>query len=211
MAARKSTRVWTAQQDEWLKNLYPEKNNTVIAEIMGRTGPAVQNRALKLGLRKTEAYMDRKKPGCFREGHNTWNKGTHFNSGGRSVQTRFKQGRLADNRLPVGSEITDNYGYRKRKVRDDAAKGQGYKNWKFLHVIVWEENNGPLPKGHIVRFKDLDITNVDPDNLVAVSRAEHAVINRWMAMGDLPEGGMDVLITMARLKIAARKRQEELA
>lgn len=211
MASRNGVRVWTAQQDEWLRNLYPEKSNTVITEIIGRTSPAVQNRAIKLGLRKTEDYMECEKPGCFRPGHRTWNKGASYEAGGRSAETRFKAGRRASNQKPVGTEVVDNYGYRKRKIRDDASLGEGYKNWKFVHVIVWEQHNGTLPKGHIVRFRDLDITNISPDNLVAITRGENAVINRWMAMGSLPEGGLNVLITMARLKMAARKRQEELA
>jgi len=211
VTATASIREWTAAQDHWLKGLYPSMSNTKIASIMGRTYPAIQNRAIKLGLKKCPDYLEQEKPGRFKKGGTSWNKGIHFNSGGRSVQSRFKAGHAPANQLPIGSEVVDNYGYRKRKVRDDAPKGRGYQNWKFVHVIVWEQANGPLPKGHIVRFRDSDITNVVPGNLVALTRGENAVINRWMAMGALPEGGMDVLITMAKLRIAARKRKEELA
>ncbi|GGE75699.1 hypothetical protein GCM10011533_30060 [Streptosporangium jomthongense] len=211
MGARTNSAVWTAQQDQWLRELYPHTSNRKIAKLLGRTYASIKNRGRVLGLKKSSEYLAAEKPGCFRKGHNTWNKGANFVSGGRSIETRFKPGNLPQNHQPVGTEIIDTYGYRKRKVRDDAPKGQSYKNWRFVHVIVWEEHNGPLPKGHIVRFRDMDITNIAPDNLVAVTRGENAVINRWMAMGSLPEGGMDVLITMARLKMVARKRKEELA
>lgn len=211
MATNSGARIWTDKQDERLRNLYPETSNAEIARAMGRTKPSINNRAIKLGLKKTDGYMEHEKPGQFGKGGEPWNKGLHYRAGGRSAETQFRPGRAARNRMPIGTEVVDSYGNLKRKVRNDAPRLQGYKNWKFVHVINWEEVNGPLPEGHIVRFRDRDITNVDPDNLVAVSRAEHAVINRWMAMGELPEGGIDVLITLARIKIAARKRQEEVA
>ena len=201
---------WTAQQDDWLRALYPDTENRVIARMMGRTYSAIKNRAVVLGLKKSSAHMA-KKPGCFTKGGESWNKGKSFQPGGRSVETRFKPGARPHTWAPIGTEIVDSYGYRKRKVRDDEPAGRTYRNWKFVHIIVWEEASGcELPKGQIVRFKDGDPENLSPENLVAVSRAENAVINRWLAMGDLPEGGMDVLITMAKLKMAASKRSKEL-
>ncbi|NWN92262.1 HNH endonuclease [Marinobacter adhaerens] len=202
---------WTPQQDAWLRKLYGNTPNWKIAAIMGRKLLSVRNRAVRLGLKKSPEYMEREKPGCFRKGHKTWNKGMAFDSGGRSAESRFRPGHAPANKQPIGTEVLDTYGYLKRKVRDDAPAGKSHHNWKFVHVINWEKANGPLPAGHVVRFRDLDSTNVNPDNLVAVSRSEHAVINRWMAMGELPEGGLDALITMAKLKITMRKRQEELA
>jgi hypothetical protein len=202
---------WTAQQDEWLTQLHPNRSNAEVAQMMGRKVLSVRNRAVKLGLKKSPEYLEREKPGCFREGHSSWNKSMAFEAGGRSSETQFKAGGRPANTQPIGTEVIDSYGYRKRKVRDDAPQGRADKNWRFVHVLVWEEHNGPLPKGHIVRFRDLDGSNIATGNLVAVSRAEHAVINRWMAMGELPEGGLDVLITMAQIKIAASRRSKELA
>lgn len=201
---------WTAQQDVWLRELYPDTSNKVIAKMLGRSYSAIKNRAVTLGLKKSGEYMATG-PGCFTKESAPWNKGRNWNAGGRSVATQFKAGEKPHTWVPVGTEVVDAYGYRKRKVRDDAPKGRAYRNWKFVHIIVWEESNGcQLPKGHIVRFKDGDIQNLDPTNLVALSRAENAVINRWLKMGDLPEGGLDVLITMAKLLMAARNRKEEL-
>jgi len=202
---------WTPRQDAWLQELYAETPNWKIAQVMNRKCLSIRNRATKLGLRKSADYLDREKPGCFRQGHTTWNKGVAFESGGRSPLTRFKAGGVPPNTQPIGTEVVDSYGYRKRKVRDDKPGGKAYRNWRFVHVIVWEQHNGPLPKGHIVRFRDSDNTNASPSNLVALTRGENAVINRWMAMGELPEGGMDVLITLAQIKIAQRKRAKELS
>ena len=203
--------TWSAQRDDWLRSLYPETNNRTIAKVMGCSYSAIKNRAQTLGLKKSPGYLEREKPGCFKPGQTSWNKGLSYQPGGRIAESQFKAGHAPANQQPIGTEVVDAYGYRKRKVRDDAPVGRGYKNWKFVHVIVWEEHNGPLPAGQIVRFRDGDPANIDPANLVAVTRGENAVINRWLAMGDLPEGGMDVLITMAKLKMVARKRKEELA
>lgn len=211
MATHKSRRIWTAAEDAWLRDMYPTVQNRKIATVIGRSYSSIKNRSIVMGLQKAPEYIKEESPGCFRKGHEPWNKGTNFTSGGRSAETRFKPGTMPPNHQPIGTEVVDTYGYRKRKVRDDAPKGRTYQNWKFVHVIVWEERNGPLPKGHLVRFRDADIENVDPGNLVAITRGENAVINRWMAMGNLPEGGIDVLITLAKLAMTARKRKEELA
>lgn len=211
MDTRRRWREWAVADDAKLREMYPNTSNRTISDVLGRSYSAIKNRSIVLGLKKCPTYLADEAPGCFRKGQEAWNKGINFNSGGRSVETQFKAGKMPANCQPVGTEIEDTYGYRKRKVRDDAPTGRTYQNWKFVHVIVWEQHNGPLPKGHLVRFRDGDIENVDPANLVALSRGENVVINRWMAMGDLPEGGMDVLIAMAKLRIAARKRQEELA
>ena len=210
MNAQPYRQPWTPRQDAWLQELYAETPSWKIAQVMNRKYLSIRNRATKLGLKKSADYLEREKPGCFRQGHTTWNKGVAFESGGRSLETQFKTGGTPANTQPVGTEVVDNYGYRKRKVRDDAPKGKAYQNWRFVHVIVWEQSNGPLPKGNLVRFRDSDITNFSPGNLVALTRGENVVINRWMAMGELPEGGMDVLITLAQIKIAQRKRAEEL-
>lgn len=210
MASSNGIQPWTPRQDHCLKELYSDTPNARIAEMMGRKYLSITNRATKLGLKKSKAYMATARPGQFRKGRKTWNKGVKFESGGRSAETRFKTGQMPANYQPIGTEVVDPYGYRKRKISDSAPKGRAYRNWKFVHVLVWEEHNGPLPAGSIVRFRDGDITNASPDNLVALTRGENAVINRWMAMGELPEGGMDVLITLAKITIAASKRTKEL-
>lgn len=43
-----------------------------------------------------------------------------------------------------------------------------------LHIEIWKFANGPLPEGLEVHHSDGDHGNNDPDNLVAISRSEHA-------------------------------------
>lgn len=48
----------------------------------------------------------------------------------------------------------------------------------MLHVVVWEEANGPVPKGMIVVFKDGDTMNVTLENLEIITRQEAAARTR---------------------------------
>lgn len=71
---------------------------------------------------------------------------------------------------PVDAERLRNDGYLIRKVTDT---GRGLRDWKEVHVLVWEEANGPVPPGHIVIFGDGDKSNVQLENLECISRREH--------------------------------------
>lgn len=112
--------------------------------------------------------------GRFEKGHDTWNKGRQKDwKGGENTQ--FKKGNIPSNRLPIGSERIDSKdGYTYVKIQD----GHLNKNWKMKHVLVWEEHNGPLPKGHCIIFGDRDRENFDIDNLICVSRAQLVRMNQ---------------------------------
>jgi hypothetical protein len=44
------------------------------------------------------------------------------------------------------------------------------RKWWLKHVVVWEEANGPLPKGQALIFADGNRHNCDLDNLILVPR-----------------------------------------
>ena len=203
--------TWNPQRDEWLRDMYPNTPNRTIAKILNCSYLAVKNRATVLGLKKSEAYMATK-PGCFQKGQGSWNKGVSYMPGGRGAETRFKPGSKPNNTVPIGAESVDKDGYLKRKVRDDAPTGMTRKNWRFVHVLKWEEYHGrSVPPKHVVRLKDGDKRNFARENLVLVSMAENAILNKFFAMESPPEGGFDVLLNLARLKLAMSKRKKEMA
>lgn len=47
------------------------------------------------------------------------------------------------------------------------------RRWRPRAIVVWERENGPVPRGMIVHHRDRDTLNDDIKNLVAVTRAEH--------------------------------------
>lgn len=176
---------WSADELALLRQLYPDTPTKDIAERLGRTTTQVYTKANGIGLKKSDAYLATPASGRieagssvgaagrFSKGHTPWNAGKKgYDPGGRSVTTRFKKGQRPQTWVPVGTEVVDRDGYRKRKVRDDAPPGQSRHNWKFVHVLVWEEHRGPVPKGHAVVFRDGNRKNIRIDNLELVNRRD---------------------------------------
>ena len=202
--------TWTAQKDDWLRSLYPDTPNRTIAKMLCCSYLAVKNRATTLGLKKDPGYMA-SKPGCFRPGQTSWNKGLSYQPGGRIAENQFKPGHKPQTWVPVGTEAVDKDGYLKLKVSEDRTVPSRY-NWKFVHVMKWEEYHGqPVPPKHVVRLKDGNKRNFARENLALVSMAENAILNKFFAMKNPPEGGFDVLLNLARIKLATTKRKREIA
>lgn len=57
--------------------------------------------------------------------------------------------------------------------------GEGARDWRQEHILVWEAANGPLPEGAIVLFKDGNHENVALENLTLITRTELAILNRY--------------------------------
>lgn len=112
----------------------------------------------EFGIRLTRSQVS-----LFRSTYGTQKRRSH--GGGRD-------------RVPVGTE-REVKGYVIVKVAEEATRPQSKDNWKLKHVHVWEQHNGPLPKGWIVLFADRDTRNFDPDNLVAIPRTYIAQLNAY--------------------------------
>ena len=160
---------WTTQQTDWLRHLYPDTSNHQIARMLGRDVLSIKYKAIKMGLKKSPDYMATR-PGCFKQNQKPWNKGKEWKAGGRSVQTRFQKGQKPHTWHPVGHERVTKNGIWQRKVTDT---GNTPRNYVAIHRLVWEQQNGPVPEGHIVVFIDGNRENFDPANLECISRAEN--------------------------------------
>ena len=107
--------------------------------------------------------------GRFLPGHKPWNKNLKgLDIGGK--ETRFKKGNLPHNTKHDGAI----------SIRTDSKSGIPYKyiriakaKWVLLHRYVWEQYNGQIPKGYIIRFKDGDTLNCAISNLECISRREN--------------------------------------
>lgn len=180
---RISYRHWTPADDKRLTELYQDHKLADIAEKMGRSVSSVANRRVKLGLQRTPEQQARIGNGQFGAGQVPWNAGLRgWQAGGRSVETQFKPGVKPSNTWrPIGAERTSKDGILYRKVADTGIKRD---DWKAVHVLVWEEHNGPLPDGHIVIFKDGNRENFEPENLMALTRAENMRRNSISRYGE---------------------------
>lgn len=173
-------RYWTKADDRAMRRLYPHQPTEDVAEAIGRTLSATYQRARTLRLVKTVAYLNSpaahrldgvKGMGTrFQPGQPSWNKGRHYQPGGRAKLTQFKPGHMPHNWKPVGSTRINAEGYRDIKITD---LRRGALDWRGIHRLNWMGVHGPIPRTHFLRFKDGDRLNPLVENLELVTRAEH--------------------------------------
>ncbi|WP_311949313.1 HNH endonuclease signature motif containing protein [Halomonas piscis] len=165
---RNQGKPWSDDDKALFARLYPHRPNYRLADIFGRSLAAINNEATRQGVRKTEEYM-RTRQGLFFQGQRAWNAGMKgLDLGGHAGQ--FKPGNKPPQWRPIGHERVTKEGTLQRKMTDTGCTARDYRS---IHVMVWEEHNGPVPPGHIIRFKDGDNRNFDPDNLEAITRSEN--------------------------------------
>lgn len=203
LGLRRGNRVtWTKRMDAKLRKLYPVYTGAEVASSIGLTVAQVYNRAFQLGLRKSEEFHasdrstrikrartdPRMVASQFQKGHVPANKGLRRPGwhAGRMQETQFKKGRPAHearNYRPIGTEKYDEK--RKvivRKITDDPSIVP-VQRWRPVHVLVWQAAHGPVPPGHIVRFrtgmKTLDSAQITLDRLELVTLAENMQRNTY--------------------------------
>lgn len=142
--------------------------------------------------------------GKFEKGHKAHNKGKKWDdymsieSQIKSRKTCFKNGHMMNKRRPVGS---------KRLTKDDyiEVKIAEPNKWKLMHIHIWEQHNGPVPKGNKIIFKDDNKYNFDINNLMMVTSAELLKLNQfgWKTEhGDVTEA----YVNLIRLNNARRSK-----
>lgn len=110
----------------------------------------------------------------FSKGHVPANKGKKMSAEvyARASATMFKKGHIPVNHKPVGSERIDSKdGYHLVKVAEP-------NKWRLKHVLLWEQHNGPVPKGHKIVFANQNKDDIRIDNLILASNTEICVTNR---------------------------------
>ncbi len=176
---------WTDSEVELLFRLYPDTPTADIATKLGMSVQQVYSKAAQLDLKKSDAYLAGPAACRLRRGdnvgaqyrfkkgqvsHNKGRKGLIYEGG---IATQFKKGHRGGKALelyqPIGTERISKDGYIQRKVNDDMPL---QRRWRGVHLIVWEEAHGPLPKGHALVFKDGNRQNCAIENLELVTRGE---------------------------------------
>lgn len=175
---------WTDRELAMLRRDYPDTPTATIAEAMGVTPNVVSSKAARLGIKKSAAYlaspaacrMRRDTIGAstrFKPGQIPWNKGVRGLIYPGAVATQFKPGHRGVRALaryqPIGTERVTVDGYLERKINDDMPL---QKRWRAVHIVLWEQVNGPLPAGHALVFRDRNKRNIGLENLELVTRAE---------------------------------------
>ena len=162
---------------EFIDNIladYPHISTREVALKYGLTESKVHNIACKRKVKKTPEYMaemlartnknllESGKVYRYKKGEAPWNKGKYMRV---SIATEFTKGNKPHNYRPVGSERITVDGYKEKKIADP-------NKWKGMHILLWEEVNGPVPPRHKVIFIDNNKLNIKIDNLLCLSYEE---------------------------------------
>jgi hypothetical protein len=168
---------WHHDEQCILTQMFANNPTVVICKMLGRTYSSVSQHARILGLSKSHEFLKSHQSGRlsklmkkgyeyrFPKGSSPWNKGKHFNAGGRSAETQFKKGE---------------YRPAKEFYLHKDKNGKYYKHVRVapgkrmpLHRVNWERANGSIPKRFIVCFKDGDTLNCELSNLFLLSKADN--------------------------------------
>lgn len=199
-------RCWTKEELQIITEHYEHKPNEEIQQILlqkncHRTIGSIYQAGASLGLKKSKEYYEKHNAGRFnklsdcgkryryKKGNVPPNKGKKWqefmsDESIRNCQkTQFKKGNLPHNTKFDGyvRERKDKNGVYYKYIRVSLGK------WKLLQRVVYEQNIGKIPQGFIVIFKDGNTMNVVPNNLEAISRAEHARRNQNKFLNLHPE------------------------
>lgn len=205
--------------------LYPDTLTDDIGELVGMSKEEVYAYAKRAGLSKTTEFVRdtaRARSGPdhpmhkagFNKGHRPWNTGLKGLVHPGSVPTQFKKGHCGgaanNNWKPVGSYSVNADGYLVKKVKEG---GYVHDVWRAVHRLVWEEAHGPIPAGHVVRFRGTkpltDPALITVDVLECITLKENALRNAWHR--NMPPELRKLVGTRIALTRMTNRRQRELA
>ena len=144
--------------------------------------------------------------GRFEKGNVPPNKGRKGYTSPGAEKGWFRKGNQPWNDVPVGTVLTKADGYLWKKIND--LPGSWLQNWRQLHLIIWEEANGPVPDGHRVIFKDGNRQNCVLENLMLVTLAENAVMNQCHLRFE-NAAHTETGLLIAKVKIAAARKKKQ--
>jgi len=166
-----------------IKVLYPSVPTRALCDYIGMTTSQVYNTVFKMGVKKRpkirsltnrELRINSGMASRYQPGHLPWNKGKKMSSEtyAKTAPTMFKPGHKPINtREPDANSVRVSKGtaYHYTKVADS--------NWQLTHRLMWQRAYGPIPKYHVIRFKDGNTLNLDIQNLECIPMGENAIKN----------------------------------
>ena len=171
-------------KEQLIRVLYPTVPSRALCDYLGCTTSQLYNRVFHMGIKKNPRikYLQNRAlrlnggmKSRFKPGHQPSNKGKPMSSEvyEKVKATMYKPGNKPFNtrELNATSIRWDKTGrpYSYTKVKDSL--------WVLTHRLIWESIYGPIPKGHVVRFKDGNNLNLQIENLECIPMQENAIRN----------------------------------
>jgi len=183
--------IWTKELCDYLREINHGKTAQEAADAINAKFNTSFNRMQVKGIR-ARLHLDSGLTGRFEKGRTPPNKGRKGYYSPGCEKGWFKKGQHPWNFAKVGDEAWTTDGYLKVKIAEP-------NKWRQKHILVWEEHNGPVPEGRVVSFKDGNHANCAIENLVLLTRGEHAMLNHLGLRSEDPEI-TETGITLARLQ-----------
>lgn len=208
-----SNHEWNHEAIERFTALFPMTSNKELAVIFNCKLCTIINKAYNLGLKKDEKHLAKMaetllqsgKNSQFKKGHISHNKGKKMEEFMSREQidkvkaSQFKKGIIPHNALSAGTMV-------EREDKNGTIytfiKVEGKKTLELYQRYVWEQNFGPIPKGHIIRFKNGNTKDFSPENLLCVSKEENMKMN---SIHQYPIELKNLMRTNGRLKNQIKK------
>jgi hypothetical protein len=175
-------KFWTVEELIFLRNEYPHKQNKELCILLNRSMDSITGKALLLGLKKSEEFMNSPLSGKIQKGKSL------------SDSTKFKPGDIPFNKGTKGI-MKSNSGSFKKGIIPHNTKENGYLSirytkgrpyyWirvdqgKFVlyHRKIWEDHFGEIPPFKNIRFKNNDSLDVRIENLELIDKRENMALN----------------------------------
>jgi len=205
---RGHSRLFSPAQVAFIRTRYQDLTYTELAAALADAfGIAVTAGQIRTFVRNHHITCGRS--GRFEKGNRSWNSGTKGQGLTGRNKTSFAKGNIPSNTRELGAERISKDGYVEVKVAEQNPYTGCPTRFKAKHVVVWEQANGQLPPGMMLRFLDGNPLNCDPANLVLISRGENAILNKSGLTG-MPAEIMPSCIHYARLrkKMAEKTRRK---
>lgn len=164
----------------FIKENFPKYDGKTLAKMMKISSIKIYQLAREAGF--SDLIEQRKKQTRIQAGNVPPNKGKKWDDflskekqEKIKAATHFQKGGLPHNTKPFGSVRLGKDGYLIIKTKEI------HKNRNFvpIHHLIYESFYGPIGEKEIVRFKNGNKYDLNPDNLEKVTMAQHLIINRF--------------------------------
>ena len=210
-------RAWTLDEDQYMRDHYPDELGNDVSRVLGRSKSSMYSRARFLGLSKSDAFKISDFSGRLngKQGRNSWfpkghtpaNKGKKMSAEvyEKAKPTMFQKGDVPKNHKPVGS-IGERNNYKRGSCYLYIKVAEPNK-WERFHRHIWEAEHGPVPKGMNLVFKDGNSRKCQLDNLELITNDE--LMRRNTIHNRYPEELKKTILTLGQLKRRIRKHEEQ--
>lgn len=148
---------------------------------------------------------------CFKKGNVPANKGTKGISGihPNCRKTQFKKGQAPPNVHGLGHERADKAGYIWLCIDEVNPHTGRPRRYVMKQRHIWQQANGLIPKGSVIKFIDGDRANCSLGNLRLITQAQNAILNK-SGLGTITGEPLESALLIVKVKQAGQKRIKAL-